>query len=149
MLVTFFIPLVFATTGGMGKAANIFYCQLADLLASKHGWTYSTTLSWVRCVLAFSLLRSAIMCIRGSRSVSSGPLLLQLRWAWLCVPLSCKIVELFFLILIFCWITDDDTFTYRWSYPWFVFLIVLMWSNKMKNCIWNFATELSPGAVAT
>ena len=65
-----FTPLVFSTTGGMGKEATVFYRRLADLLAHKHGWTYSTTLSWVRSVLAFSLLRSAIMCIRGSRSIS-------------------------------------------------------------------------------
>ena len=63
-----FALLVFATIGGMGKEASVFHCQQADLLDSKHGWTYNTTLSWVCCVLAFSLLRSAI--IWGSRFIS-------------------------------------------------------------------------------
>ena len=65
-----FTLLVFSTTEGIDREATVFYCQLADLLASKHGWIYSTTLSWVQCVLAFSLLWSTIMCIRDSRSIS-------------------------------------------------------------------------------
>ena len=47
----------------IGKEATVFYHQLTDLLTNKHGWMYSSTLSWVHSVLAFSLLRSAIMCI--------------------------------------------------------------------------------------
>ncbi len=61
-----FTPLVFATTGGMGKEATTFY--KADLIAKKKKSLYSSTLAWIRCKLAFSLLRSAVMCIRGSRS---------------------------------------------------------------------------------
>ena len=64
-----FTPLVFATTGGMGKEATVFYRRLADLL-SRSNVVYSTTLAWIRCTISFSLLRSATMCIRGSRSIS-------------------------------------------------------------------------------
>ena len=64
-----FTPLVFSTTGGMGREGNVFYKRLASLLADKQGWAYGTTMSWIRCVLTFSLLRSAVMCIRGSRSI--------------------------------------------------------------------------------
>ena len=39
-----FTPLVFATTGGMGREATIFYRRLADLLSRKNTVTYSTTL---------------------------------------------------------------------------------------------------------
>ena len=63
-----FTPLVFATTGGMGREASAFYRRLADLMAAKNNSTYSTTMAWMRCVLSFSLLRAAVMCIRGSRS---------------------------------------------------------------------------------
>ena len=42
--------------------------DLASLLAEKQGRQYSSTLHWFRCKVNFSLLRSAIMCIRGSRS---------------------------------------------------------------------------------
>jgi len=65
-----FTPLVFATTGGMGKEAVTFYRRLAELLSKKNGLSYSNTLAWLRCTLSFSLLRSATMCIRGSRSIS-------------------------------------------------------------------------------
>ena len=65
-----FTPLVFSTTGGMGREGTVFYWRLANLLADKQDWAYGTTISWVRCVLTFSLLQSAIMCIRGSRSIS-------------------------------------------------------------------------------
>ena len=66
-----FTPLVFSTTytGGMGREGTVFYRQLANLLAIKQDWAYGTTISWVCCVLTFSLLRSAIMCIRGSRFI--------------------------------------------------------------------------------
>ena len=63
-----FTPIVFATTGGMGKEATMFYKHLANLLANKKDGQYSTTLAWMRCKLSFSLIRSAVMCIRGSRS---------------------------------------------------------------------------------
>ena len=65
-----FTLLVFATTGGMGREASVFYRRLADLLSRKSNLTYSTTLAWLRCTLSFSLLRSAAVCIRGSRSIS-------------------------------------------------------------------------------
>ena len=72
-----FSPLVFSAAGGMGNIATVVYKRLASLLAEKQGRQYSSTLHWLRCRLNFSLLRSAIMCIRGSRSVfsvSSPPL---------------------------------------------------------------------------
>ena len=65
-----FTSLVFSTTGGMGREGTVFYHWLANLLASKQDWAYGTTISWVHCVLTFSQLRSAIMCIQGSRSIS-------------------------------------------------------------------------------
>ena len=63
-----FSPLVFSAAGGMGSIASIVYKRLASLLGEKRGNSYSSTLHWLRCRLNFSLLRSAIMCIRGSRS---------------------------------------------------------------------------------
>jgi len=65
-----FTPLVFATTGGMGWEATLFYKRLADQISEKRNTIYSKTMAWIRCTLSFSLLRSAVMCIRGSRSTS-------------------------------------------------------------------------------
>ena len=63
-----FTPLVFSVTGGMGQQCSTFYRRLAALLAEKWNESYSSTLSWIRCLLSFCLLRSAIQCIRGARS---------------------------------------------------------------------------------
>ena len=64
-----------STAGGMkerrGAASTVMYKRLASLLADKHAQSYPTTMSWIRCLLNFSLLRSAIICIRGARSTSN------------------------------------------------------------------------------
>ena len=65
-----FSPLVFSTSGGMGPTDKVVYKKLASMIAVKHNQPYSHTLNWLRCRLGYSLLRSAIMCLRGSRSVS-------------------------------------------------------------------------------
>jgi hypothetical protein len=63
-----FTPLVLSATGGMANEAAVFYKRLASCLATKWDRPYSSTMSWLRCRLTFSLLRSAIQCIRGARS---------------------------------------------------------------------------------
>ena len=63
-----FTPLVLTVTGGMANEASVFYKRLASELATKWDQPYSSTLSWLRCRLTFSLLRSSIQCIRGARS---------------------------------------------------------------------------------
>ena len=68
-----FSPLVFSTTGGMGTAATVVYKRLASLVSEKQDKPYSRTMHWLRCRLSFSLLRSAIMCLRGSRSARHHP----------------------------------------------------------------------------
>ena len=63
-----FTPLVLSATGGMANQATAFYKRLASRLATKWDQPYSSTMAWLRCRLTFSLLRSAIQCIRGARS---------------------------------------------------------------------------------
>ena len=60
-----FTPVVLSLTGGMGPAATVCYKRLASMLAEKRDQPYSRIVSWLRCSLGFSLLRSAIQCIRG------------------------------------------------------------------------------------
>ena len=63
-----YLSLVFVITVIMGK--NV----AADLVTMKQEhydlWRYSGSLAWIRCTLYFSLLRSAAVCICGSRSIS-------------------------------------------------------------------------------
>ena len=65
---SFFTPLVLAAIGGLGVEATTFYKRLASMLSQKWDSPYSTTLCWLRCRLAFSLLCSSIQAIRGARS---------------------------------------------------------------------------------
>ena len=53
--------------------ATVVYKRLASLIAEKYEKPYSKTMQWIRCRLSYSLLRSAIMCLRGSRSSRHNP----------------------------------------------------------------------------
>ena len=68
-----FTPLVFSSTGGMGREAATFYKRLASMISQKQQHPYPTVMGWLRCRLSFASLRSAIMCIRGSRSSFHRP----------------------------------------------------------------------------
>ena len=63
-----FTPLVFSIFGGMSPECNRFYSRLSLLLSEKRNENQSLTTSWVRCRISFSLLRSALLCMRGSRT---------------------------------------------------------------------------------
>ena len=62
-----FTPLVFATTGGMAEECKRYHSRLAELLAIKKGEDYASTLSWLRAKVSVAILRSALLCRRGSR----------------------------------------------------------------------------------
>ena len=64
-----FTPLVFTTTGGMGNECLRYHSRLAELIAIKKGEQYAKTMSWIRCRISFALLRSALVCLRGSRTL--------------------------------------------------------------------------------
>ena len=68
-----FTPLVLSTTGSLGNEATVFYKRLADLLSIKQQKHYSVVMCWLRCHLGLAILRSAITCMRGSRSSRHRP----------------------------------------------------------------------------
>jgi hypothetical protein len=63
-----FTPLVFSTTGGMGIECRMYHKRLAELLSVKKNESYATTMSWLRAKVSFALLRTALLCLRGTRS---------------------------------------------------------------------------------
>ena len=65
-----FIPLVFAATGGIGKAAHVTYQRLVSMLALKRDQPYSQLMNTITGLISFSLLKSQIRYIRGSRSTA-------------------------------------------------------------------------------
>jgi len=63
-----------SVAGSMGATAKVVYKRIASLIADKHNKPYSKTMNWLRCRLSFSLLRSAVMCLHGSRSSLHHPI---------------------------------------------------------------------------
>ena len=64
----------------------LVYKRLSNLLGTKHGLSYGVVMGWVRCKLGFSLLQSAIMCVRIAQSslrcpVTEAPIAVQVAEA--------------------------------------------------------------------
>ena len=65
-----FTPLVFTTTGVMGHECSIFHKALAEKISIKKNERYSEIMRYLRVKLSFLALKSTLLCLRGSRSVS-------------------------------------------------------------------------------
>ena len=63
-----FTPLVFTTTGGMSDECQRYHSRLAELISAKKQEDYATTMSWIRTKVSFAILRTALVCLRGTRS---------------------------------------------------------------------------------
>ena len=63
-----FSPLVFTTTGGMADDCVKYHSRLAELIANKKEESYPSAISWTTAKVSFAIVRSAIQCLRGSRS---------------------------------------------------------------------------------
>ena len=63
-----FTPLVFSSNGGLSKETKRFYVRLSELLSEKNKCEFSDTYFYVKRKISFSLIRSAVVCLRGSRS---------------------------------------------------------------------------------
>ena len=66
-------PLVLSTSGDWGPSATVAFKRLAGLISEKHDQPYSSTLNFIRCKIAFSLIDSAVACLRGPRSAFHAP----------------------------------------------------------------------------
>ena len=65
-------PLVFTCTGGAGPSGTHFIKRLASKISDHRDMPYSQAVGWLRCRVSFALLRSAIVCLRGSRAKKQG-----------------------------------------------------------------------------
>ena len=62
-----FNPLVFSTSGGMGPQATAVTKQLAKKISDQNDLPESVVMGWLRCRISFAILRSSLVCLRGSR----------------------------------------------------------------------------------
>ena len=67
-----FTPLVFSCYGGMSHECEQFYKRLGAKIADKREDQYNTVMNFIRTKISFSLVKSMITCIRGSRSVKQN-----------------------------------------------------------------------------
>ena len=65
-----FTPLIFTIKGVMGPECAVYHKHLADRIAEKTGEHYNKVITYIRTKLSFIVLRSALLCIRGSRTSS-------------------------------------------------------------------------------
>ena len=63
-----FTPLIYTTTGGMSQECRRYHSRLAELISSKKQEEYATTITWIRTKVSFAILRTALVCLRGTRS---------------------------------------------------------------------------------
>ena len=68
-----FNPLVFSCTGGAGPAASKVMKRIAGKLSDKKEDPYADIITYIRTKISFALLRSSVLCIRGSRSLRRRP----------------------------------------------------------------------------
>ena len=66
-----FTPLVFSMNGGMAKECLKFHKFVAEKIAKKSGCRYEKVLSIIKCKLSFLILCASLMCVRGSRSLTT------------------------------------------------------------------------------
>ena len=63
-----FNPLVFTTAGGMGPQCHLVVKRLAATISEKRDLPNSVVAGWLRCRLSFALLRTTLLCVRGTRA---------------------------------------------------------------------------------
>ena len=73
-----FSPLVFIINGSMGNECRAFYFRLAELISIKMKLpNKSMVSSWLRMKVSIALLRSMLLCLRGSKSVRKRSFVLE------------------------------------------------------------------------
>ena len=65
-----FTPLVFSTTGVMAHECTIFHKNLAEKLSVKKNERYEEIMRYLRVKFSFLALKSTLLCLRGSRTIS-------------------------------------------------------------------------------
>ena len=68
-----FTPLVLSSSSGWGPSATVAFKRLASPISLKYGQPYSSTLYYIRCRVTFTLIHSAVACLRGHRLSFHAP----------------------------------------------------------------------------
>ena len=66
-----FTPLVFSYFGGMNRECSRFFLHTAERLATRRKEPKSKISAWIKARLNFALIRSMLLCLRGTRTPSN------------------------------------------------------------------------------
>ena len=61
-------PLALSVSGVLGRECSICFINMTEKIAKKFNESYEKVITVIRFSLSFIILRSALLCIRGSRS---------------------------------------------------------------------------------
>ena len=64
-----FTPLIFTTSGAMGHECQKYHKTLAEKISAKNGERYEEVMRYIRVKISFLVLKSTLLCLRGSRVV--------------------------------------------------------------------------------
>ena len=62
-----FTPLVFSVSGVLDKECSMYHKHMAEKIAKKFNESFEKVIIVIRYKLSFIILRSALLCINGSR----------------------------------------------------------------------------------
>jgi hypothetical protein len=68
-----FTPLVFTTAGGMAPQMQLFLKRISHRMSEQQELTNSVVSGWLRCRFSFALLRTTLICLRGTRTKKYTP----------------------------------------------------------------------------
>ena len=66
-----FTPLVFSCFGGMSRECSRFFLHTAERLANRRKERKIMISAWIKARLNFALIRSMLLCLRGTRTPSN------------------------------------------------------------------------------
>ncbi len=69
-----FSPMAYCITGGLGPQAEIVTKRLSVRIAASQEIPKSVAAGWMNCRISYAIIRSALVCVRGSRSLRPKPL---------------------------------------------------------------------------
>ena len=64
-----FTPIVTSAYGGFGVETSKFMSTVIDKLSEKHDMERSVVASYLRTKLSFHLIRTQVLCVRGSKTL--------------------------------------------------------------------------------
>ena len=66
-----FTPLMFSCFGGMSRGCSRFFSHTAESLTNRRKEPKSKISAWIKARLNFALIRSMLLCLRGTRTPSN------------------------------------------------------------------------------